>query len=78
MVVQGQIITVEQVDRRHGEKGRLYWGLKLEKMSKELGPEIKPRNLYGSRVDREISKLTRNYLLLLFSSLAIVLTVFGV
>jgi len=29
-------------------------------------------------VNREISKLTRNYLLLLFSSLAIVLTVFGV
>jgi hypothetical protein len=46
-------------------------------MGKELGAEIKPRNLYGSRVDREISKLTRNYLLLLFSSLAIVLTVFG-
>jgi len=37
------VITVEQVDPRHGEKGRVYWGLKLEKMSKELGAEIKPR-----------------------------------
>ncbi len=71
------VITVEQVDPRHGEKGLIYWGLKLEKLSEELGAETKPRNLYGSRVDGEISKLARNYLLLLFSSLAIILTVFG-
>ncbi len=58
------------------EKRLVYLGMRLVKMSEELGAEIKPRNLTAQEWI-EISKLARNYLLLSFSSLAIVLYVFG-
>lgn len=75
-------ISILQTDKRHGDKGFVYWGMRLENLYKTL--DVQPNKidlleLYPSNIiRREIRKVLRDYFLLLSIPTVIVLYIFGI
>ena len=75
-------ISIRQTESRHGDKGLVYWGMKLENLYNKL--HVQPNKidlleLYPSNIIRhEIRKVFRDYFLFISIPTIIVLYLFGI